>query len=81
MFPLHGLFVGNKVHSLGVVSAAPLRPVFVFQTFQMSCSYISLSHALCSIPREKLWSGEIHRKVSNFIAKETYAEFPSLKNF
>ena len=62
MFPLHGLFVGDKVHSLGVVLAAPLLPVFVFQTFQMSRSYTLLSHTLCSTPREKLWSGERHRK-------------------
>ena len=70
MFPLHGLFVGDKVHSLGVVSAAPLLPVFAFQ---MSRSYILLSHALCSIPREKLWPGERLRKSQQFYCQGDFS--------
>ena len=61
------------MHSLDIVSAAPLLPVFVFQTFQMSCSYILLSHALCSMPRQKLWTGEIHRKSQQFYCQGVFS--------
>ena len=61
------------MHSLDVVSAASLLPVFVFQTFQMLWSYILLSHALCSMSRQKLWTGEIHRKSHQFYCQGDFS--------
>ena len=47
--------------------------VFVFQTFQMSRSYISLNHALRTMPRQKLWTGEIHRKSQQFYCQGDFS--------
>ena len=49
------------MHSLGVASAAPLFPFFVWLNFS-NVMELQFSPTLCSLPRQKLWILEIHRE-------------------
>ena len=61
-----------SVH-FGCSFSCSFASVFVFQTFQMSCSYILVSHALRTMPRQKLWTGEVHRKSQQFYCQGDFS--------
>ena len=79
-FPLKGSFVGGKAYSLGVVAAAALLPVCQFQTLILYL-LMELFHALCSLRRQKLWIGEMHRESQQSYCQGNFSCISLTKEF